>query len=440
MYKYLVHIISVILTSFYFFPFETVFLPGVNTKMALAGIGLLILGKRLAQRRDAGINKDFFVLSLLALCVSLASLLTMTINNTPDASFLTYFVSMWVWMGGAYTVVRWLNTAYDSVNVRLVCNQLIAVCVIQCLIAWVKDVYPPLQAWIDSFVEGEAFMGNTKEVRLSGIGAALDVAGLRFSAVAVMIGYILSKAEELSHKQVVTYLVSFLIIAVIGNMMSRTTTVGVGLVLMYWIYSTNLFSLKQNIKNQKLWLWLGGILCMVIPLFIYWYFTNDTFYKNIRFGFEGFFSLWETGKWQTGSNDILLNYMIVFPDNWVTWLIGDGYAANPADKTLSFFDPYYTGPVYHGYYMGTDIGYLRYIFYFGLVGTFVFSLFMWKSAWACIHRFKDYKMMFLMILLVNYIGWFKVSTDIFLAFAIFLVLSKEDDVQTDNILENEQNC
>lgn len=132
--------------------------------------------------------------------------------------------------------------------------------------------------------------------------------------------------------------------------------------------------------------------------------------------------------------------MVVFPDNWVTWLIGDGYAANPMDKTLSSFDPYYTGPVYHGFYMGTDIGYLRYIFYFGLVGTFVFSLFMWKSAWACIHRFKDYKMMFLMILLVNYIGWFKVSTDIFLVFAIFLVLSKEDDVRTDNILENEQNC
>ena len=437
MYKYLVHTISVILTSFYFFPFETIFLPGVNTKMILAGIGLLILGKRLAQRRNAGINKDFFVLSLLALSISLISLLTMTINNTPDASFLTYFVSMWVWMGGAYTVVQWLDTAYGYVNARLVCNQLIAICVIQCLIAWTKDVYPPLQAWVDSFVGGEAFMGNTKEGRLSGIGAALDVAGLRFSAVVVMIGYILSKAEELSHKQIVTYLISFLIIAVIGNMMSRTTTVGVGLALVYWIYSTNLLSLKQNIKNQKLWFWLGGVLCVVIPVFIYLYFTNDIFYKNIRFGFEGFFSLWETGKWQTSSNDILLNYMIVFPDNWVTWLIGDGYAANPTDKTLSFFDPYYTGPVYHGYYMGTDIGYLRYIFYFGLIGTFVFSLFMWRSAWACIHRFKDYKMMFLMILLVNYIGWFKVSTDIFLVFAIFLVLSKENDGQTDNILENE---
>lgn len=435
MYKYLVHIISVILTSFYFFPIETVFLPGVNTKMALAGLGLLILGKRLAQRRDAGINKDFFILSLLALGISLISLLTMTINNTPDASFLTYFVSMWVWMGGAYTVVRWLDTAYGYVNVRLVCNQLIAVCVIQCLIAWTKDVYPPLQAWVDSFVGGEAFMGNTKKARLSGIGAALDVAGLRFSAVSVMIGYILSKAEELSHKQVVTYLTSFLIIAVIGNMMSRTTTVGVGLALVYWIYSTNLFSLKQNIKNQKLWLWLGGILCVVIPVFMYLYFTNDTFYKNIRFGFEGFFSLWETGKWQTSSNDILLKHMVVFPDNWVTWLIGDGYAVNPLDKANP--DPYYTGPIYHGYYMGTDIGYLRYIFYFGLVGTMIFILFMWKSAWSCIKKFKDYKIMFLMILLVNYVGWLKVSTDIFLVFALFLVFSSKDK---ENFDEQNMTC
>lgn len=435
MYKYLVHIISVILTSFYFFPIETVFLPGVNTKMALAGIGLLILGKRLAQRRDAGINKDFFVLSLLALGISLISLLTMTINNTSDASFLTYFISMWVWMGGAYTVVRWLDTAYGYVNVRLICNQLIAVCVIQCLIAWTKDVYPPLQAWVDSFVGGEAFMGNTKEARLSGIGAALDVAGLRFSAVSVMIGYILSKVEELSHKQVVTYLASFLIIAVIGNMMSRTTTVGVGLALVYWIYSTNLFSLKQNIKNQKLWLWLGGILCVVIPIFMYLYFTNDTFYKNIRFGFEGFFSLWETGKWQTSSNDILLKHMVVFPDNWVTWLLGDGYAANPLDKDNP--DPYYTGPIYHGYYMGTDIGYLRYIFYFGLMGTMIFILFMWKSAWSCIKKFKDYKIMFLMILLVNYVGWLKVSTDIFLVFALFLVFSSKDK---ENFDEQNMTC
>lgn len=435
MYKFLINIVSIILVSFYFFPIEFLVFPGVNTKMVLALFGLLVFGKELAQKRSAGMDKDFFVLSLWAMGISLISLVTMTINNTPDASFLTYFISMWVWMGGAYAVIRWLNVAYGYVNVRLVCNCLIVVCVMQCWVAWAKVLYPPLQEFINHIIGGEAFMGNTKGNRLSGIGASLDVAGLRFSAVIVMIGYILSKTQKMSHLQLVGYLFSFLVITVIGNMMSRTTTLGVGIALAYWIYSS---CFKQ--KNRKLWFWLGGILCVLLPLFMYLYSTNDSFYQNIRFGFEGFFSLWETGKWKTSSNDILLNHMIVFPDNWMTWLIGDGYAANPADKTLSFFDPYYTGPIYHGYYKGTDVGYLRFIFYFGLVGTITFFLFMWRVAGTCIRRFKEYKMLFLMILLINYIGWFKVSTDIFLVFALFLVLSREDERHSQNFFGYGQNC
>lgn len=352
--KFLINVFSVIITSLYFFPIEFIFLPGINTKMVLAGIGLLILGKQLASKGNAHMDKSFFVLSLFALSISLVSLATMTINNTPDGSFLTYFVSIWVWMGGAYTVIKWLNYAYGYVNVQLVCNSLIAVCVMQCIIAIIKDFYPPLQSWVDSIIGGEAFMGNTKEARLSGIGAALDVAGLRFSAVTIMIGYLLFNVKNMDTRQLLLYIVSLFIIAVIGNMISRTTTVGIALVLLYWLY---LYCFQFNVNNKSVWAWFLGVLCVIIPMFIYLYNTNENFYENIRFGFEGFFSLWETGSWQTGSNDILLNHMVVFPDNWKTWLIGDGYAANPVDPRYT--DPYYTGPVYHGYYMGTDIGYLR---------------------------------------------------------------------------------
>lgn len=427
--KFLINVFSVIITSFYFFPIEFILLPGINTKMVLAGIGLLVLGKQLASKGNAHMDKSFFVLSLFALSISLVSLAAMTINNTPDGSFLTYFVSMWVWMGGAYTVIKWLNYAYGYVNVQLVCNSLIAVCVMQCIIAIIKDFYPPLQSWVDSIIGGEAFMGNTKEARLSGIGAALDVAGLRFSAVTVMIGYLLFNVKNLDTRQLLLYIVSLLIIVVIGNMISRTTTVGIALVLLYWLY---LYCFQFNVKNKSVWAWFGGILCITIPVFIYLYNSNENFYENIRFGFEGFFSLWETGSWKTGSNDILLNHMIVFPDNWKTWLIGDGYAANPVDP--KYMDPYYTGPVYHGYYMGTDIGYLRFIFYFGIIGAFLFIMFMGKVAYDCMLRFKEYRIMFFMILLVNYLGWFKVSSDIFPVFALFLVLNNElEDEKKNNM-------
>ena len=55
--------------------------------------------------------------------------------------------------------------------------------------------------------------------------------------------------------------------------------------------------------------------------------------------------------------------MYVFPDNLKTWLIGDGYFSNPYN-----IDPYFTGRFVGGYYMSTDVGYLRFIFYSGLVG------------------------------------------------------------------------
>lgn len=129
----------------------------------------------------------------------------------------------------------------------------------------------------------------------------------------------------------------------------------------------------------------------------------------------------EKGYWETNSNNILKN-MIVFPDNFKTWVIGDGYIENPTGR-----DPYYVGPTYGGYYMGTDIGYLRFIFYFGLIGLSMFLLYFYEVAKACMTRFPKYTTMFWLVLAINMIVWMKVSTDIFLVFAIFLCVSKEEN-------------
>lgn len=418
MVRFLINILSVVITSFYFFPFETIFFPGINTKMVMAGIGVLILGKRLAQKGGAIIDKNLFNLSLIAIGISLVSMLTMSYNNTNDASFITYFVSIWVWLGGAYCLVRWLDFAYGNVSVRLLCKHLIAVCVAQCLIAFIMDSYTPLKNFVDSFIGGEAFMGRAG-TRMYGIGAALDVAGLRFASVAVIIGFLLSESDKSSDKEILFYVLSLMILTVIGNMMSRTTTMGVVIALVYILYSSCLSGKDSFYKNKKLWKYFGIILCMVLPVVVFLYNTDDGFYKNLRFAFEGFFSLWEKGEWEVSSNDVLFEYMIVFPDNLKTWIIGDGYAANPS------YDPYYIGPDFWGFYKGTDIGYLRFIFYFGILGTFLLVLFFLKTALACADKFRAYRVMFFMILIVNYIGWFKVSTDIFLTFAPFLCLRDE---------------
>ena len=45
-------LLTLVITSFYFFPFEFNFLPSANTKMILAGIGLGFLDSTLRGKED----------------------------------------------------------------------------------------------------------------------------------------------------------------------------------------------------------------------------------------------------------------------------------------------------------------------------------------------------------------------------------------------------
>ena len=426
MIKILSIIFTIVVTSFYFFPFEFTFLPGVNTKMAMAGLGLVIFGIQLGKSRNQLIGKDVFVLSILALLISLAAFVAVSLNETPDYTYVSYVISMWVWLGGAYVVVSLIRKVHNFASVEIVCHYLIAVCVAQCVIAMLMDSFPPIKAFVDSFLGGtEGYMGKN-ESRLYGIGAALDVAGTRFSAALVMIACLMVKNNGDRYKlNRLLYIISFLVIAIVGNMMARTTTLGVVLSLLYWMY----MSVNTSSKYTYIWRWLIGAIAAMLPALVYLYIYNENFYHNIRFGFEGFFSLAETGSWDIGSNDILKS-MYVFPENLKTWIIGDGYIVNPKD------DPYYTGPITGGYYMGTDVGYIRFIFYFGLIGLSLFVAYIYKSASLCMQKYYQWRVMFMLFLLINLVVWFKVATDIFLVFAIFLCIDKEENEQYDALVES----
>ena len=112
MLKFLSVILVGILTSFYFFPFVSSLLPMANTKMVMALFGLIVLGLKRAKGQKAEISKDFFLLSLIAIGVSSASLIAVIINDTRDYTYASYIMSMWVWLGGAYFVInciKWIH-------------------------------------------------------------------------------------------------------------------------------------------------------------------------------------------------------------------------------------------------------------------------------------------------------------------------------------------
>ena len=99
--------------------------------------------------------------------------------------------------------------------------------------------------------------------------------------------------------------------------------------------------------------------------------------------------------------------MYVFPDNMKTWLIGDGYFSAPRDV-----DPYFVGKLVGGYYMGTDVGYLRFIFYFGIIGLLAISSVIIKAGTMMMKVHPYDNTVFVFLMLVNFICWFKVATDL----------------------------
>lgn len=422
--------VGVILTSFYFFPFTFTFLPGVNTKMAMAGVGLVMLGLQLGRARNSIFSKDMVTISLYALMVSFTSFIAVTFNETRDYTYVSYIISMWVWLSAAFVAVKYMRTVHGYISVELVCNYLIAVCVFQCISALIIDAFPVVKNFALAYIAdlGPTEMELMKETgRLFGFGAALDPAGSRFAAVLTIIVFMATRlAATNRNKYLVGYIMAFLFIAIVGNMIARTTTVGVIIALAFLLYSIGLHRMAISKSTGRIILWFVGILVVAVPLLTILYHTNEQFHDNLRFAFEGFFSLAEKGRWEVSSNEILKN-MIVFPDNLKTWIIGDGYMLNP-----NMSDPYYTGEYHNaGYYQLTDIGYLRFIFYSGLIGLAAMALFIWKAGRISMLKFKDQQTLFWLLLAVNYVVWFKVSTDIFLALALFLVIDKAENEEYD---------
>ena len=424
--SYIKYPILLIVTSFFFFPFEFTFLLGINTKMLLAAMGLVLFVARAAASRSASLDRDFFVLIVFASIVSLSGIISVVYNATTDLSYASYVVSFFVWMGGAYFVVSSIRFLHGKVTPLMVINYLAAICVVQCVIALLISRNPLVKDIVDSFLGGDGFMGKL-ENRMYGIGCALDVAGLKFSCVLVAISFVVMNGLCQPKLQTTIYWIAYLVIAVVGNMIGRTTSVGVVVSFIYILVHCIFYGYREFLKSHVLPLLL--LMVALLPLLIYLYNNSPKTREDLRFGFEGFFSLAETGRWETNSNNRLSD-MFVLPDNPKTWIIGDGYFDNP------YSDPNFNGDNPTEFYKGTDVGYLRFIYYFGVIGLISFVVFFLVAFWECASRHRKYAILFLMILTINYIVWVKVSSDIFLIFSLFLCIPSESDEGTEqNVIE-----
>lgn len=420
--------IVVIATSLYFFPFEFSFAIGINTKLAMAVFGGILLCFQLAKKGCVNIEKNLLKVFFWAFIVSLCGFVSVLYNSTTDFTYATYIMSMFVWLSAANVVVSLIRSIHGYVSVLLVCRYLVAVCCLQCVSALLIDNFESFRIFVNTYLANFSSSVSTglslhDAGRLYGIGAALDIAGSRFSVVLVMIAYCIS-LHRIKRIQLLIFVLSFFFIFIIGSSISRTTLIGMILAIFCWIvlsFKSVRRRLDINDYDDLYIKYLFSILVLLIPVVVYLYNVSASFQDSFRFAFEGFFNWVETGSWRTNSTDTLKE-MYLFPENIKTWVIGDGYFADPT-KT----DPYYIGISLSAFYKGVDVGYLRFIYYFGIIGLVVFILYFVKVTKSCFYRFPSYKLMFFLVLVVNLIVWFKVATDVFLVFAPFLCICQEDE-------------
>lgn len=408
--KIIVVFILACIVSGYYFPIGFTFLPeSLNTKQILAVIGLAFFGLGGIRERSFSLSRRVLVSACIAILFSVWCFFCITENGTDDDSYATYIRSYIIWLSGAFAVYSFLKLYHGRVDLKLLTDYLMGVCAAQCVLALMIDNIPAFQSLVDRYVsQGQEFFQEVN--RLYGIGAALDPAGVRFTVALLLIAHQIgtNRAVSEDRRSLYMYIAFFIVISVVGNMIARTTSLGMALGLLYMFVSIGLGRLGTLTRRQARFYNAIAVLGVVSAVVgIYLYRTNYDFRENIRFAFEAFFNYVEQGEFRTDSTDKLSRTMWIWPKTSRAWLIGTGIFGN--------------------YVYSTDIGYCRFVLYCGVVGMVIFSIFFVYDAFSIVGKFEGVRLLSLLLLASTFVIWLKVATDIFFIYALLFCIDGDDD-------------
>ena len=414
-----------VVASFYVFPVGFHGLPeSLNSKQLLGVLGVVLFGLQSISERSFAVPRKIIVSFLLACVFSLWCYFCCVFNNTTDYAYATYVRSFFIWMGGAFAVVTIIRFVHGDVNLELVSRYFVLACLAQCLFAILVDNNPGFMQFVDTHFYQDT---TPKRVdRLYGIGCSLDSGGVRLCMAEVLIAHQLCRGKLAENRKGLQsfYIISLMIIAVVGNMIARTTTLGLVMALLYVLISYG-WAHRGILTARQLRFWRVFLLLIgvTVGIGIYLYSTNPDLRKDFRFAFEAIFNIVEKGEFSTSSSDILMSRMWIWPRDDYAWFVGYGlfewvhFAARG---------------------MQTDIGYCRFTLYCGLIGLALFSFYFIYNATIVRRKFSRSGLLAVILIALTFFIWVKVSTDIFQLYALLFCLPDELDGDDEDIPVSEE--
>ena len=127
----------------------------------------------------------------------------------------------------------------------------------------------------------------------------------------------------------------------------------------------------------------------------------------MSWAFELFINMGDNGQIESESTNQLKD-MYILPTTIDTWLFGDGRLSDQ----------------YGGFYMGSDVGYVRSIFYWGITGTIVYLFIQFKMVRKAITSSHDvtYRFFVYFIFIFFLIYWLKDLYSIEKLLCLFIIV------------------
>lgn len=345
----------------YVYPVRFAFFPFVSTRVAIGAMGILLFlinGLSYNSKKILSIKKEWLSVAISLMIIVLIAIFVDIVNGTKETYFIKFPLSMIAIFGASYAVAKGVKSVYHEITFEIIARYIVITVVLQMIITILMFIFPIIKESLLKLLAKnyQAEVGidiDALQSRIIGFGSQFFAAGVVNCFTLILLA-ILIKHKGSRNEKSISLMLGFGLISIVGTVLSRTTLIGILISFAIFFYKSKIFIIKSS--NLKF-----SIICAaLIVLFVV--FMPSSILEKIKiatkFGFEMFYNYFEKGELTTKSTNQLFEMYKVHPNSIKTWIIGDGYYKNPLDATL--------------YYMNTDVGYLRLLFYFGIIGTLAY--------------------------------------------------------------------
>lgn len=402
----------------FIYPIFPKFLP-IPLDRVLQLCGMLVLCLYPQDLKKIISDKSFWVfygVTFFLLLLAFFAQLQLTRNS--DLYFIKEVFDAFMYIFSAYLICWQMRRAYGNISIQILIYYIVLAAILQTFISFLFFFDKGIFDFYISMLKEETNQGlfeRTSSIgkRFMGLGSQFFTGVIRYGIAffSILILPFIHECRLTNNKFL--YWCSVLLIAVGGLLTGRTffAALALGIFMYVLIKSGNVISfITNNIKA-----FFGVIASSIILLLLAIIFMDaerlDTVYN---FVFELFINFFESDSLESSSTN-RMGEMYFFPDNLNTWFFGDGRMIGDSGS---------------GYYMRTDIGFIRLLFYFGLPSTlfFIYVLFKYCKIMIKQTQLKAIKYFFIFIFLWMFLLNFKglaFESKYFVVFLLAFVYSIE---------------